>query len=61
LFVEAYHVLGAVTMPFDSSREELGTCFLGWWQEELASLPDRLMAYASFVTREGFVNALSAV
>jgi hypothetical protein len=40
----------------------VGTCFLGWLQDELESLPSivmGLMSYASLVTCEGVVNALS--
>jgi hypothetical protein len=62
LFVDAYHELGARTAPFDKSGEEVGLCFLGWLQEELESLPyimTGLMSYASLVTYEGAVNALS--
>jgi hypothetical protein len=61
LFVDAYRDLGAQTAPFDKTGEE-GTCFLGWLQEELESLPSivtGLMSYASLVTCEGATNALS--
>jgi hypothetical protein len=62
LFVEAYRDLGMQTAPFDKSEGEVGTRFLGWLQEELESLPSimtGLMSYASLVTCEGAVNALS--
>jgi hypothetical protein len=62
LFVEAYRELGAQTAPFDRSREEVGLRFLGWLQEELESLPSiamGLLSYASLVTCEGAMNALS--
>ena len=62
LFVDAYHELGARTVPFDKSGEEVGLRFLGWLQEELESLPSiatGLMSYASLVTCEGAANALS--
>jgi hypothetical protein len=61
LFCEAYHDFGAETTPFDRAGKGLVTRFLGWLQEELASLPlivTRIMAYASLVTCEGVVNAL---
>jgi hypothetical protein len=48
--------------PSDKTREEEGTCFLGWLQEELESLPSivtGLMSYASLVTCEGAMIALS--
>jgi hypothetical protein len=62
LFVDAYRELGTRTTPFDKSSEEVGLRFLGWLQEELESLPSiaaGLMSYASLVTCEGAVNALS--
>jgi hypothetical protein len=62
LFVDVYHDLGVQTAPFDKSWEEVGTCFLGWLQDELESLPSimtGLMSYASLVTFEGAANALS--
>jgi hypothetical protein len=48
--------------PFDKSREEVGTRFLGWLQDELGSLLSivtGLISYASLMTYEGAVNALS--
>jgi predicted nucleic acid-binding Zn-ribbon protein len=33
LFVDAYRELGAQTVPFDESGEEVGLRFLGWFQE----------------------------
>jgi hypothetical protein len=62
LFVDAYHDLGAQTAPFDKSGEEVGTRFLGWLQDELEllqSIVTGLMSYASLITCEGAVNALS--
>jgi hypothetical protein len=52
LFVDAYRDLGAQTAPLDKSEEEVGSCFFGWLQDELESLP-------SIVTCEGATNALS--
>jgi hypothetical protein len=60
--VEAYPKLHAQTTPFDKSGEEVGLRFLGWLQEEMESLPSimtGLMPYASLITCEGAVNALS--
>jgi hypothetical protein len=62
LFVEAYRELGAQTAPSDKSGEEVGLRFLGWLQQEPESLPSivmGLMSYASLVTCEGAMNALS--
>jgi hypothetical protein len=44
------------------SRKEVGLRFLGWLQEELEVLPTivtGLMSFASLITCEGAVNALS--
>jgi hypothetical protein len=60
--VDAYQELGARTAPFDTSRKEVGLHFLGWLQEELEVLPTivtGLMYFASLITYEGAVNALS--
>jgi hypothetical protein len=60
--VDAYRELGAWTAPFEAPGQEVGLCFLGWLQEELEVLPTimmGLMSYASLVTCEGAVNALS--
>jgi hypothetical protein len=62
LLVDAYRQLGARTTPFDASGKEVGLCFLGWLQEELEVLPSivtGLMSFASLITCEGAVNALS--
>jgi hypothetical protein len=59
---DAYRQLGAWTAPFDASGKEVGLCFLGWLQEELEVLPTivtGLMSFASLITCEGAVNALS--
>jgi hypothetical protein len=63
LLVDTYRQLGACTAPFDASGKEVGLCFLGWLQEELEVLPTimmGLMSFASLITCEGAVNALSS-
>jgi hypothetical protein len=60
--VDAYRELGAWTAPFEASGQGVGLRFLGWLQEELEVLPTimtGLMSFASLVTCEGAVNALS--
>jgi hypothetical protein len=60
--VDAYRELGARTAPFEASGQEVGLRFLGWLQEELEVVPTivtGLMSFASLITREGVVNALS--
>jgi hypothetical protein len=60
--VDAYQELGAWTAPFDASGKEVGLRFLGWLQEELEVMPTivtGLMSFASLITCEGDVNALS--
>jgi hypothetical protein len=60
--VDAYRELGARTTPFEAPGQEVGLCFLRWLQEELEVLPTivtGLMSFASLVTCEGAVNALS--
>jgi phage shock protein A len=60
--VDAYRELGARTTPFEAPGQEVGLRFLGWLQEELEVLPTivtGLMSFASLVTCEGAVNALS--
>jgi chromosome segregation ATPase len=60
--VDAYRELGARTAPFDASGKEVGLRFLRWLQEELEVLPTivtGLMSFASLITSEGVVNALS--
>jgi hypothetical protein len=59
---DAYRQLGAWTAPFDASGKEVGLRFHGWLQEELEVLPTivtGLMSFASLITCEGAVNALS--
>jgi hypothetical protein len=60
--VDAYRQLGARTAPFDASGKEVGLRFLGWLQVELEVLPKivtGLMSFASLITCEGAMNALS--
>jgi hypothetical protein len=60
--VDAYQELGARTGPFEASGQKVGLPFLGWLQEELEVLPTimtGLMSFASLITYEGAVNALS--
>jgi hypothetical protein len=60
--VDTYRELGARTVPFEASDQEVGLRFLGWLQEELEVLLTivmGLMSFASLVTCEGAVNALS--
>jgi hypothetical protein len=59
---EAYHDLGAQTTDFDVPDREASLRFLEWLQEELVVIPtivQRFMSYASLVTCEGAMNALS--
>jgi hypothetical protein len=61
-FVDAYRELGAWTAAFEAPGQEAGLRFLEWLQEELGVLPTivtGLMSFASLVTCEGAVNALS--
>jgi chromosome segregation ATPase len=61
-FVDAYRELGARTAAFEAPGQEVGLRFLEWLQEELGVLPTivmGLMSFASIVTCEGAVNALS--
>jgi hypothetical protein len=60
--VDAYRELGARTAPFEAFGQEVGLCFLGWLQEELEvllTIVTGLMSFASLITCEGAVNALS--
>jgi hypothetical protein len=60
--VDAYRELGARTAPFEASGKAVGLRFLGWLQEEIEVLPTivtGLMSFASLMTCEGAVNALS--
>jgi len=60
--MDSYHELGARTGDFEVPDREPGLCCLQWAQEELLELPavvGGLMSYASLVTYEGAMNALS--
>jgi hypothetical protein len=60
--VDVYRQLGARTTRFDAFGKEVGLRFLGLLQEELEVLPTivtGLMFFASLITCEGVVNALS--
>jgi hypothetical protein len=61
-FVGAYRELGARTADFEVPDEEADLRFLEWLQEELLVLPTIVigfMSFASLVTCEGAINALS--
>jgi hypothetical protein len=61
-FMDAYQELGAQTTDFEVPSQEAGLRFLEWMQEELLVLPTIVtgfMSFASLVTCEGAVNALS--
>jgi hypothetical protein len=61
-FVDVYRELGARTAAFEALGQEVGLRFLEWLQEELGVLPTivmGLMSFASLITCEGAVNALS--
>jgi hypothetical protein len=60
--MDSYHELGARTGDFEVPDREPGLCCLEWVQEELQALPtivEGFMSYASLVTCEGAMNALS--
>jgi hypothetical protein len=60
--VGAYRELGARTADFEVPDREAGLRFLEWMQEELLVLPtivEGFMSFASLVTCEGAMNALS--
>jgi hypothetical protein len=60
--VDSYHELGARTADFEVPDREAGLRFLEWLQEELLALPtivEGFMSFASLVTFEGAMNALS--
>jgi hypothetical protein len=60
--MEAYRELGARTAPFEASSKEVGLRFLEWLQEELEvllTIVTGLMSFASLITCEGAMNALS--
>jgi hypothetical protein len=61
-FVDAYRELGARTDDFEAPGREAGLRFLEWLQEEQLVLPtimEGFMSFASLVTCEGTMNALS--
>jgi multidrug efflux pump subunit AcrA (membrane-fusion protein) len=60
--MDSYHELGARTAKFEVPDREPGLRCLEWVQEELQALPtivEGFMSYASLVTCEGAMNALS--
>jgi hypothetical protein len=60
--VDSYRELGARTADFEVPDREAGLHFLEWLQEELLVLPtivEGFMSFASLVTCEGAMNALS--
>jgi hypothetical protein len=60
--MDSYHELGARTADFEVPDREPGLRYLEWVQEELQALPtimEGFMSYASLVTCEGAMNALS--
>jgi phage shock protein A len=60
--MDSYHELGARTADFEVLDQEPGFRCLEWLHEELLALPsivEGFMSYASLVTCEGAVNALS--
>jgi multidrug efflux pump subunit AcrA (membrane-fusion protein) len=60
--MDSYHELGARTVDFEVPDREPGLRCLEWIQEELQALPtivEGFMSYASLVTYEGAMNALS--
>jgi hypothetical protein len=60
--VDSYRELGARTADFEVPDREAGLRFLEWLQEELLALPtivEGCMSFASLVTYEGAMNALS--
>jgi hypothetical protein len=60
--LDSYHELGARTADFEVPDRESGLRCLEWLQEELLALPtivEGFMSFASLVTCEGAMNALS--
>jgi FtsZ-binding cell division protein ZapB len=60
--MDSYRELGARTADFEVPDREAGLRFLEWLQEELLALPtivEGFMSFASLVTCEGAMNALS--
>jgi hypothetical protein len=61
-FVGSYRELGARTADFEVPDRETGLRFLEWLQEELLvllTIVEGFMSFASLITCEGAVNALS--
>jgi hypothetical protein len=61
-FVDAYRELGARTADFEVPGQEASLLFLEWLQEELLvllTIVTGFMSFASLVTCEGALNALS--
>jgi hypothetical protein len=60
--MDSYRELGARTADFEVPDREAGLRFLEWLQEELLALPtivEGFMSFASLITCEGAMNALS--
>jgi hypothetical protein len=60
--MDSYHELGTRTADFEVPNRESGLRCLEWMQEELQALPtivEGFMSFASLVTCEGAMNALS--
>jgi chromosome segregation ATPase len=60
--VDSYRELGVRTADFEVPDREAGLRFLEWLQEDLLALPtimEGFMSFASLVTCEGAMNALS--
>jgi hypothetical protein len=60
--MDMYRELGARTTDFEVPSQKAGLRFLEWLQEELLVLPTIVtgfMSFASLVTCEGAMNALS--
>jgi hypothetical protein len=60
--MDSYHELGTRTADFEVPDQESGLRCLEWLQEELLALPtivEGFMSFASLVTCEGAMNALS--
>jgi hypothetical protein len=60
--MDSYRELGARTVDFEVPDRESGLRCLEWLQEELLALPtivEGFMSFASLVTCEGAMNALS--
>jgi hypothetical protein len=60
--MDSYHELGAQTADFEVPDRESGLRCLEWLQDELLALPtivEGFMSFASLITCEGAMNALS--